>query len=340
VLLENLERHSISKSSTPLDFRLFGVPSFTMRNILSITCATSLLLLAVAAAKRPQDVYCPGRGGCECNCAWANSQTCQKDDGSCCFACCCDTPPGPPPPPPGPGPSPSLVQYCPSSSDLIGADGTTVTDGGWTTVGFGFAATLASFNLLGGSVEYDIDVRNVNIGVNANIYSISPSGIGSGGFSQEKYCDGSKTGSDWCVEVDWIESNGNCGGQTTLHTVQGPGEKGCTAWGCAAAYDYNGRAAFHMKVTFNASGLWTTYRNGQAIYPWNLNPAPQQSDWNTLVSYYTQYGAVIYSSQWVGWVPTPSGCGGSPGNIGGSSFTVSNLKITGAVVQGPTPTLC
>ena len=25
--------------------------------------------------------------------------------------------------------------------------------------------------------------------------------------------------SDRCVEVDWIESNGNCGGATTLHTV-------------------------------------------------------------------------------------------------------------------------
>merc|ERR1711870_145095 len=51
----------------------------------------------------------------------------------------------------------------------------------------------------------------------------------------------------------------------------------------------------------------------------------------------TQYGAVFYSSQWTGWVP--GSCGGD-GNLGASSFSVSNVRVQGKVVQGPEPTRC
>merc|ERR1712125_188726 len=58
---------------------------------------------------------------------------------------------------------------------------------------------------------------------------------------------------------------------------------------------------------------------------------------NGLAAQMSQYGAVIYSSQWVGWVP--GNCGGD-GNLQASSFAVSDVKITGRVVQGPEPTRC
>merc|ERR1712061_614279 len=48
-------------------------------------------------------------------------------------------------------------------------------------------------------------------------------------------------------------------------------------------------------------------------------------------------GAVLYSSQWTGWVP--GSCGGD-GNLGASSFSVSNVRIQGKVIQGPEPTRC
>jgi hypothetical protein len=48
-------------------------------------------------------------------------------------------------------------------------------------------------------------------------------------------------------------------------------------------------------------------------------------------------GMVLYSSQWTGWVP--GSCGGD-GNLGASSFGVSNLRIQASVVQGPEPTKC
>jgi hypothetical protein len=47
-------------------------------------------------------------------------------------------------------------------------------------------------------------------------------------------------------------------------------------------------------------------------------------------------GAVIYSSQWQGWVP--GDCGG--GDLGSSTYAVKNLKITGKVLAGPEPRRC
>lgn len=211
-------------------------------------------------------------------------------------------------------------------------------DGGWTISGGGGAATKAAFNLLGGSVEYDIDLTGVPTGVNANIYTISPRGFNNNGFNISNYCDGAATGSKWCVEVDWIESNGNCGGATTLHTVEGPGNTGCTAWGCRENYHYNGRASFHMKVQFGFDGSWTTTRDGQVISPGNLAPVPGQNDWNVLHAAYSSAGAVIYSSQWTGWVPVDE-CGTS-GNLDAAHFSIKNLRITGSVTQGPTPRKC
>jgi hypothetical protein len=230
----------------------------------------------------------------------------------------------------------SAENFCPSASDFIGMGSPNIFNGGWTHQGSGAVATKASFNLLGGSVEYDIDFTNVRTGVNANIYTVSP--WFSGSFSQAAYCDAQKSGDQWCVEVDWIESNGNCGGQTTLHTRPGPGMDGCTAWGCENGYHYNGRTSFHMKITYDHNGVWTTYRDGQTIVGSSMNPSPQDQDWQALREQYSQRGAVIYSSQWAGWVPLAD-CGTS-GDLGSSSFTVSNLRISGSVVQGPTPTLC
>jgi len=281
-------------------------------------------LLVVASAK-----HCDPRGGCDCDCSWANSTTCAHDDGSCCFLCCCGAP--------QPSPSSCSTVYCPSAGDLTAAYGSPqIKDQVWQTHGGGAVATKAAFNLLGGYVEYEIDFSQVHPGVNANIYTISPKFGGS--FTQDAYCDGAATGAKWCPEVDWVESNGNCGGQTTLHTVQGPGSQGCTAWGCAAAYHYGGRSTFNMRIEYGPDGTWTTIRDGQVIGPSTLSPVPGANDWGVLAAHYANYGAVIYSSQWVGWVPVPD-CG-TTGDLNSSTFTVSNLKICGKLTQGPAPRAC
>jgi len=283
-----------------------------------------LLFLTVVTAK-----HCDARGGCDCDCSWANSTSCLHDDGSCCHACCCGAP--------APSPS-SCPLFCPSASDFIAGYGSPqIKDQGWMVHGGGAVATKSAYNLLGGYVEYDIDFSQVHPGVNANIYTISPKFVNAT-FDPPTYCDGAATGAKWCPEVDWVESNGNCGGQTTLHTVAGPGSVGCTAWGCSASYHYGGKASYHMRIEYGADGSWTTIRDGQTIAPGSLSPVPGANDWGVLAARYNTYGAVIYSSQWVGWVPVPD-CG-TTGDLDSSTYSVSNLKICGKVMQGPSPKSC
>jgi len=73
-----------------------------------------------------------------------------------------------------------------------------------------------------------------------------------------------------------------------------------------------------MKILYDTNGRWTTIHDGTVVGPGDLNPKPQDFDWNKLVEQYTRDGAVIYSSQWVGWTPVDS-CG-SNGNLDGSFF--------------------
>jgi hypothetical protein len=230
--------------------------------------------------------------------------------------------------------------YCPAANDLVvGYGNAKLINQGWINSGGGSAATKAAFNLLGGSVEFDIDFTNTQAGVNGNIYTISPKSISASGFSQSAYCDGAKKESEkWCVEIDWIESNGNCGGAATLHTIIGPGN-GCTAWGCRTHFMYNGRTSYSVKIEYNEMGHMTMYRDGQIIDKTNIKPTPLNSDWATLAAQYSQYGAVIYSSLWQGWVPLEKTCQ-TEGRIPTTTITVKNLRITGTVVQGPTPRLC
>jgi len=66
---------------------------------------------------------------------------------------------------------------------------------------------------------------------------------------------------------------------------------------------------------------------------------PSGWDWSIIKANYETKGALIYSSEWVGWVPVDD-CGKGPGNLGASHYKVSNLQISGSVVQGPTPRSC
>merc|ERR1719378_213049 len=275
---------------------------------------------------------CSSDTGCNSPTDWC-SQSRGNCEGSCKGRFCPDGPS------PSPSPSPTGdADWCPSAGDFTVAYGTPqLMDQGWSVSGNGGVATKSAFNLVGGFVEFDIDFSGVSTGVNANIYTISPS-ISPGGYSGGDYCDGADNDKPWCLEVDWIESNGNCGGATTLHTKQGPGSNGCTSWGCRASYHYNGHSSFHVRVEYGQDGSWTTIRDGQVINAGSLSPTPGSNDWNVIKSSYASKGAVIYSSEWQGWVPVQD-CGTS-GDLPGSHFTVRNLKVKGAVVQGPTPRSC
>jgi len=94
-----------------------------------------------------------------------------------------------------------------------------------------------------------------------------------------------------------------------------------------------------MKVSYSTDGSVTVVRDGTTIsYSSSYSPVPQSVDTTALSQAYSTKGAVIYSSQWQGWVPMDT-CG-SWKDLTSSTFTLSNLVINGAVVQGPTPNKC
>ena len=64
---------------------------------------------------------CSARGGCACDCSWAPAD-CGGDDGSCCYACCCEASPMPGPPAPGPGPSTCAAFTTMPGQDCSGDD--------------------------------------------------------------------------------------------------------------------------------------------------------------------------------------------------------------------------
>lgn len=275
-----------------------------------------------------------GAHGQDCDCSWTHGGSdCGQDDGSHCWSVCCGSGPSPPP-----SPSPSGgTEYCPLAGDLVQAYGSAqIKDGGWSIQGGGGAATAAAFDLTGGSVEFDYDVSGANIGVIPNIYTIAPTFSGS--FTQDAECDMGDNDLPDCLEVDWIESNGNCGGATTLHTVPGTGDGACNYWGCRSTYSL-GNSKFHMKIDYDSNGKVTINMDGQIISGDSLSSV-SSNDWNIVKQTYQSTGAVIYSSQWTGpWVPADF-CGGGPGDLEGSHFEISNLKITGTVKQGPEPHKC
>lgn len=261
---------------------------------------------------------CLGRGGCDCDCSWTGvSGACSHDDGSCCWECCCGSPAPVPPPSPGPGPTPGNATYCPNpASDFVadyvaGGGSLQWSSSGWTIHGGARASSKASFNLAGGFMEFDMDVSGAHGGVNNNAYITFPSRVGS-------YCDSGGTGG--CAELDFAENNGNCASSSTFHTDPSGG-------------DHDGKqSVFPIGNHIHVRASWDQAGNTLDIdvngHHWTGNGMPDQL---------REHGAVLYSSQWTGWVPGQ--CGGD-GNLAASTFSVSNLKIQGTVVQGPEPTKC
>lgn len=242
-----------------------------------------------------------------------------------------------PAPIPTPTPTPSDA-YCVSATDLVVAYGADVTlkERGWDVRGNGGGATKASFNLLGGYVEFDVDVSNTRAGVNANLYAIAPS-TGGDGYQPSEYCDGAENDSPWCIELDWLESNGHCAGASTIHTVPGPGSNGCTAWGCRTHYAH-GSPTFHMRVEYGTDGSEQIFKDGQKLS--GYEPSPDGAAWSKIQSEMQSKGVILYGSEWTGWVPEDT-CGGpNAGDLDASSYSINNIIIQGSVVQGPEPTRC
>jgi len=285
--------------------------------------------LLVASTKADQCCY-PACGSSGCN---APGDWCSQAQGNCegnCHGTWCPSAPPTPTPPPGPTPPPppppaGLETYCPDPSTDFqleveqGAQGSVEwSSSGWTIRGQRRVSSKASYNMAGGGyMEWDMDLSGAHGNVNTNFYLTYLSRPNCGITC---YCDsgGSAPG---CAEMDLTENNGNCWQSTTWH----PNPSGSDHGGEAQEGNLGPKTTF--KAEWDASGDHL-----------NVHVGGNAHGGSGLKDLMTRLGGVIYSSQWVGWVPGKGRCGSGP--LGSSVMTVSNLKIVGNVVQGPKPRLC
>lgn len=84
-------------------------------------------------------------------------------------------------------------------------------------------------NLLGGSVEYDVDLSKENCGCVAAFYLVGAPGKNrSGQFWNTDgyyYCDANQVGGNYCPEYDIMEANMFVS-QTTVHSCNAPDGNG------------------------------------------------------------------------------------------------------------------
>jgi len=128
-------------------------------------------------------------------------------------------------------------------------------------------------NLLGGSLEYDVDLSNAGCSCNAAVYLVYMPGRDVDGnpepsLSNDFYCDANLVGGTYCPEMDIMEAN-LYSWHTTAHRCNAPDEKGSYYWcdnggdclltthsidpkgyGPSDDYTINTRKMFHTKISF------------------------------------------------------------------------------------------
>ena len=130
-------------------------------------------------------------------------------------------------------------------------------------------------NLLGGSIEYDVNLSQASCGCNIALYLVQMPGYNADGSPNpsqggDYYCDANDVGGMWCPEMDIMEAN-SFAWHTTPHKCDAPSGKhfnNCDRGGCGKAFsdvDRNGMGPggqyrintqneFHAKGSFNQSG--------------------------------------------------------------------------------------
>jgi hypothetical protein len=235
---------------------------------------------------------------------------------------------------PAPPPAPIGGTYCPTLADfdIAYGEGVTAEANGWRVHGEGGVDGRTSWNLLGGSIEFDMDVCGAQPGINNNFYMISPKG----GPQVSGYCDIQTNDSPICMELDVIENNGKCLGRTTWH-VWGDKAGGCDQNGCFGQYKLDDGCKFHMRTEFGEDGSLTQYRNGEVI---SISVEAREN--NEIKQTMESVGSAIASTQWEGWVPDDGSCPPSGFNVTASEFAITNVVVHAphGILFGPVPPHC
>jgi len=259
--------------------------------------------------------------------------------------------------------------YCPTANDLqldYNDGGAILLDQGWEITDSARVSTKASFNLLGGYVEFTMDVSETNPGVNTNLYSSFPNLTSAGYRGTVDYCDGqgpNEASPYWCLEQDYIETNGPMLFASTWHTVEKDASvgdlKGCDHHGCGAEHHFltalgcnrssshpepviDSSRPFQLRASFSESGEMSILLTQDDVKlqvaefsHWD-GGQPDDDDYQIIKSYMENQGAVILSSQWTGWVPgneCPLGSSGAD-STNGSKFAIYDLTLSGKLLRG------
>ena len=134
-------------------------------------------------------------------------------------------------------------------------------------------------NLLGGSMEYDVDLSQVSCGCVSALYTVLMPAADNNVQDPFKYCDANQVGGHWCPEFDIQEANRHAF-HATAHECDAPSSNGvyhncdrggeCTAdiyyeaantYGFGSQYTINTERPFHVKVDFQETDeVFTGYR--------------------------------------------------------------------------------
>ena len=203
-------------------------------------------------------------------------------------------------------------------------------------------------NLLGGSVEFDIDLSNSGCGCLTALYTVRMPGVDSTSDSF-KYCDGMAVGGSYCPEFDILEAN-KFSYRATSHACSAPNASGvysscdrngsCSVdiltnpqandFGPGASYTIDTQKAFHVKQSYletdgQFSGYTTEFsQEGRSVWLNQLNCAGLNgitADMRDMVLVFSNWG-----SDSLDWLQHGV-CSGSCSTTA-TSQTFTNLKIT------------
>lgn len=205
--------------------------------------------------------------------------------------------------------------FCPDPANDFNMDygNPQFTSSGWHIQGGARVSSKASFNFAGGFLEFDMDLSGAHGRVNNNFYATFPN-------DGHTYCDSGFGCSNCCAEMDFTENNGGCWQATTWHHDRSGHDHDGSAQQGSISSQVHVRASWSNDGTLVDVEVGANHHSGEGFK-----------------DVMSKVGSVLYSSQWTGWVP--GSCPGD-GDLGASSFSVSNLRLQASVVQGPQPRMC
>jgi len=215
-------------------------------------------------------------------------------------------------------------------------------------------------SLVGGAIDFDVDLSTSGCNCNAALYLISMPGYdpnqheapSSGG---DFYCDANNVGGVWCPEMDIMEAN-TYAWHTTPHHCDAPNGKhysNCdrsgdgtavysldkTAYGPGDEYKINTLKTFHVKQEFKeendkVTAIVTTFTQGDQSYSFTEKDSYVESMTGALKD-----GMTVAISNWgepdidMSWLDGDTGCQGKCANS--PELKISNIEYT--VGTSPTP---